>query len=74
MYLYSLWLMILVVLQYVVPGYRCVPLLQALNGYQLDEEGEGEGDKRANGEGPGEGQAREQVQMYVVDSTQPSLA
>lgn len=27
-----------------MPGYRCVPLLQALNGYQLEEEGEeGEG-------------------------------
>ena len=26
------------VLQYSIPGYKCVPLLQALNGYQLDEE------------------------------------
>ena len=26
------------VLQYSTPGYRCVPLLQALNGYKLDRD------------------------------------
>ena len=30
------------VVQYAVPGFRCVPLLQALNGYQLEQEEEGE--------------------------------
>ncbi len=48
------------VVQYSVPGYRCVPLLQALNGYQLereeDEEGEGAGQE---GEGEGEGEEKE---------------
>lgn len=61
---------IVVVLQYAVPGYRCVPLLQALNGYQLEEEGEEEeGEEEGEGEAKTEGHTREQmdtVQTYVI--------
>lgn len=41
----------LFVLQYAVPGYRCVPLLQALNGYQLEEEEEEEAEEAKEEEG-----------------------
>ncbi len=40
-------------LQYAVPGFKCVPLLQALNGYQLEEEKEEEEEEEEEGEEQG---------------------
>lgn len=36
--------------QYAVPGYHCVPLLQALNGYQLEQDVEEQEDRQEEGE------------------------
>lgn len=61
-----------VFLQYAVPGYRCVPLLQALNGYQLekdDEEEEEDGQHERQQEEQEGGETNDRLEEKEVEES-----